>query len=227
MNNIALVTGANKGIGKEICRQLAERNLTVILTARDETKAKKALSEIKGNIVFHLLDVTNLGSISQLATFIEKQYGMLDILINNAGISIGAKGIEHVDISEIRTIFETNFFGPLQLNKAMLPLLKKSNDARIINISSSMGALINLTGGYAGYRLSKAGLNAQTLLLANELGNTTVKVFSMCPGWVRTDMGGSSASLSVEQGADTAVWLSTENNLVSGKFYKNRKIIAW
>ena len=135
--------------------------------------------------------------------------------------------LQSVNIEEVKRIMETNFYGPMRMNKTFLPLLKKSDEARIINISSGMGALNSLTGGYAGYRLSKTGLNAQTILLSHELKQTGIKVFSVCPGWVKTDMGGKSAPRPVEKGAETAVWLATEKNPASGKFFRDKKIISW
>jgi NAD(P)-dependent dehydrogenase (short-subunit alcohol dehydrogenase family) len=133
----------------------------------------------------------------------------LDILINNAAIGTGTTGAVNADLNEVRQIMETNFYGPWRLSLALLPMLKKSREGRIINLSSGMCALEDLNGGYAGYRLSKAGLNALTILMANELRGTNLKVNAMCPGWVRTDMGGSGAPRPLEKGAETAVWLAT------------------
>jgi NAD(P)-dependent dehydrogenase (short-subunit alcohol dehydrogenase family) len=227
MNKIVLVTGANRGIGFEICRQLSLQGHTVILTARDEEKGRAALREIKGNPVFHWLDVTRQESVEELLQFVRDEFNHLDVLINNAGIVMKSADLSLVDVEDIRLIMETNFYGPLRMNKAFIPLLKKSSDPRIINISSSMGAIGNLVGGYAGYRLSKVGLNAQTILLASDLKKTGIKVFSMCPGWVKTEMGGTAAPRSIELGADTAVWLTLDKDVISGKFYRDRKIIPW
>ncbi len=227
MKKIILVTGGNRGIGKEICRQLSEKGHQVILGSRLEQKAKDASTEL-GNGVFPIeLDVSSNNSIGSAADKVEREFGRLDVLINNAGIWIGSEGLTEPNMDNIRKIFETNFFGPIAINGTFLPLVKKSEEGRIINISSGMGALDDLQGGYAGYRLSKTGLNAQTILLANELKGSGIKVNSMCPGWVRTDMGGDSAPRDVAKGAETAVWLSLEKNIPSGKFFRDKKLIPW
>ena len=131
------------------------------------------------------------------------------------------------DIEVVKATMEVNFYGPMRLCNAMIPMLRNSRDARIINVSSEMGRLQHLTGGYAGYRLSKAGLNAQTILLSHELAGTSVKVNAVCPGWVRTDMGGPRAPGSTEEGADTIVWLATTDHCPNGAFVSNRRIIDW
>ena len=228
MKKIILVTGGNRGIGREICRELSEKGHQVILGSRTEQKAKDASIEL-GNDIFPVeLDVSSNRSIKSAAESLKKEFGRIDVLINNAGIWIGSEGLTDPNIDNIREIFETNFFGPISMNGFFLPLLKKSDEGRIINISSGMGALDDLKGGgYAGYRLSKTGLNAQTILLANELQGSKIKVNSMCPGWVRTGMGGGSAPRDVSKGAETAVWLSLEKDIPSGKFFRDKKIIPW
>lgn len=131
------------------------------------------------------------------------------------------------DIEDIKRVLETNYFGPMRVTKYLLPLLQKSTDGRIINMSSQMGEIDSLKGGgYASYRLSKTNLNMWTILLAGELKGA-VKVNAMCPGWVKTDMGGQSAPRTVQQGADTAVWLATEAKTETGKFFSNRKEVSW
>jgi NAD(P)-dependent dehydrogenase (short-subunit alcohol dehydrogenase family) len=227
MSKIVLVTGANRGIGFEICKQLAIRNHTVILTSRDEEKGRKAATELKGKVVFHKLDVTSQASVDELCHFVKDEFNRLDVLINNAGIVMKNTDLALTDIEDIKINMETNFYGPMRMNKTFLPLLQKGDDPRIINVSSGMGALASLTGGYAGYRLSKSGLNAQTILLSYDIKRTGIKVFAMCPGWVKTDMGGTAAPRPVHIGADTAVWLALENEGISGKFYRDRKIIPW
>jgi NAD(P)-dependent dehydrogenase (short-subunit alcohol dehydrogenase family) len=227
---IAIVTGANRGIGLETCRQLAATGFKVILTARNEEKGKVAadtLSEKNPGVQFYTLDVTSEKSIQSLTQFIEQEFGKLDVLVNNAGISFGNKSISSASVDEIRRIMETNFFGPLMVTKTLLPLLKKSDDARVINVSSGMGAWNSLDGSYAGYRLSKVSLNALTVMFANDLRGTAIKVNTISPGWVRTEMGGNYAPDSVEQGADTIVWLATAKNIPTGKFFSNRKEIPF
>lgn len=230
MKRTIVVTGGNKGIGLEICRQLVQQDNRVILTARDKEKGKDALHLLKsskGTIEFHQLDVTDPFSIAALLSFLEQEVEQLDGLINNAGIGVGTGGADVADIQEVRDIMETNLFGPIQLTQALLPLLKKSSDARIVNVSSAMGSLTNMGSGYAGYRISKTALNSFTAVLAQDLTGTTISVNTMHPGWVRTDMGGQNAERSVEAGADTAVWLATAPDLPSGKFFMDRKEIPW
>ena len=227
MDRIALVTGANRGIGFEICRQLAEIGFQVVLTARDEKKAEASAHRLGPSVSFQVLDVRDERSVRDALESVKRRFGRLDVLVNNAGISKGSKTLEDADVEDIKRIMETNFFGPIRTTKAFLPLLRKSDDARIINVSSAMGSLNELGGGYAAYRLSKAGLNAQTILLASELKGSSVKVFSMCPGWVRSDMGGPFAPRSLREGADTATWLATTSDARSGAWYRDRREIPW
>ena len=224
-----MVTGGNRGIGLGICRLLAVAGHNVILGSRDLQKGKKAAEMLKANVEVIQLDVINSGHIQDAVSFIEKAYGKLDVLINNAGISIGSKGVIDASLNETKQIMEVNFYGAWRMTQGFMPLLKMSNDARIINMSSGMGAHDDLTDGYAGYRLSKTALNGLTILMANELRRVGIIVVAMCPGWVRTDMGGAGASRTVEQGADTAVWLSETpgEHIETGKFYRDRRIILW
>ena len=227
MQKVILVTGGNRGIGLEICRELAEGGHNVIMGTRDLAKGKLVAREIGQSIDVQQLDVTNEEQVTAIALYISMEYSRLDVLINNAGIGIGSNGAIDVNLAEVKKIMETNFYGPWRLTQALLSILNNSEEGRIVNISSGMGALDNLTGGYAGYRMSKSSLNALTILMANELSGSSVKVNSMCPGWVKTDMGGAGATRSVEQGADTAVWLALEKEIPHGKFLRDRKIISW
>jgi NAD(P)-dependent dehydrogenase (short-subunit alcohol dehydrogenase family) len=228
---IVVVTGGNRGIGFEICRQLAARGARVVLTARKTaggTAAIEKLEKEKLAAEFHALDVTDGKSIAALRDFLKERYGHLDVLINNAGII--AKGEDDalkVDLATVRTTLETNTLGPLHLAQELAPLLKRSKSGRIINISSGMGELNDNSGGSAAYRLSKTALNAVTAALAAELRGT-VAVNSVCPGWVRTDMGGPHADLDVADGADSAVWLALDApQKLTGKFIRGRKVIPW
>ncbi|MBC8479554.1 MAG: SDR family oxidoreductase [FCB group bacterium] len=225
---IALVTGGNRGIGREICRQLNAEGFKVILTARDEKKGNSVTGELGESVSFFQLDVIDPDSIKRLAKFLTEKYGKLDVLINNAGILIGNQKAVEPDFGEVRQIMETNFYGPWQLTTALLPLLKKSGQGKVVNMSSGMGGLKEMDGGYAGYRMSKSSLNALTILLSNELNSDKISVNAMCPGWVRTDMGGKEAHRSVEQGADTAVWLAKQQEyLPTGQFFRDREVIEW
>lgn len=226
MKKIILVTGGNRGIGKEICRQLALNGDTVILGSRDPKKGNDAAKEIGLAIDVQSLDVTNNSSVNNLRSYIEKKYGKLDVLINNAGIISEAGGILESKEEDYRKVMDCNFFGPWELIKSLRPILEKSGDARIVNMSSGMGALSELeNGGYAGYRMSKTALNALTIQLSSEL--ETVKINAMSPGWVKTDMGGKDADREVSKGAETAVWLAINDEIPNGAFLRDKKIIPW
>ena len=230
-DTIVLVTGANRGIGFEIARQLADRGATVILTARKPDAGKAALEKlgaVKSKVEFQPLDVTKSASIVALHQFLEKTYGRLDVLLNNAGIISEDDGsILEVKLENVRETLETNTLGPLKLAQELVTLLKKRGKGRIVNMSSGMGQLSSMEGGYAGYRISKAALNAVTGILSAELRGS-VAVNSMCPGWVRTDMGGANAERDVSEGADTAVWLALDAPQdLTGKFIRDHKVIPW
>lgn len=230
---IAVVTGANRGIGFEICRQLAAKGISVVLTSRDEAKGRMAVAQLRSQgleIEFYQLDVTDTSGIQRLAGFLERKYGAADILVNNAGIMADAKGtvVLDVQLQIIRTTMETNVYGPLILCQALIPLMRKKNYGRVVNISSGLGQLSEMGGGTPAYRMSKTALNALTRTLAAELKGTNILVNSMCPGWVKTDMGGPNAVKTLAEGADTAVWLATlPDGGASGGFYRDRKAISW
>ena len=228
---IVLVTGANKGIGFEICRQLAGKGLAVIMTSRNQERGMKAAEQLKRQdllVDFHLLDVTDSASIKALERYLETKHDRLDVLINNAGIFIDDEMDSlNVDMDTVRKTFETNFIGPFLVSQVMLPLLKKSDDGRIINISSGLGQLSDTGSGFPSYSMSKAALNMLSAKMAADLKGTKIKVNSICPGWIKTDMGGKEAPGTVEEGADTAVWLATASQIPNGKFLRNRKVIDW
>lgn len=225
MKRIALVTGANRGIGLEISRQLVNKGYFVYQGARNLDSVPD-LSE-KGEAVPVELDVTDSVSIEAVMKIIKKDQKKLDVLINNAGISKSSKGVVDVTYEEYEEVMLTNYFGPLKMIQLAYPLLKKSSDARIINVSSRMGSWKSLKFGYAPYRQSKVSLNALTVQLANELEQDNIGVCAVCPGWVRTEMGGASAERDVTEGADTIVWLADNKSFVTGKFYADREIIDW
>jgi len=229
---VIVVTGANRGIGFEIVRQLSKRGAKVVLTARNPDSGQAAVARLKGEglaAAFQPLDVTNEHSIAKLADFITSEYGVLDVLINNAGI-IPENDAEvlRVDLSAIRAALETNTLAPLRLVQVLAALLRTSKSGRIVNISSGMGALSDMGSDHAAYRTSKTALNAVTAMLASALAGENISVNSVCPGWVRTDMGGPNAERDVAQGADTPVWLALDApKTLTGKFVRNRKVIPW
>lgn len=264
-----LLTGGNRGIGLEICRQLALKGHAVILCSRNLEMGREAIINLKGNIHLRQADVTDNKSIETLCNEVSDSFGKIDVLINNAAIGeisgeqkassvYGVKdfieshltivgkairkmsplmrstgilpqktNITNVSEAHFKKVMETNFYGAFRMVQAFIPLLEKSKDGRIINVSSGNGQTTNLPIDYPAYSLSKALLNSYTIMLSKALQKKNIKVFAMCPGWVKTDMGGPLAQREVSEGADTAVWLATENNIESGSFYRDRKVIHW
>jgi len=239
-SSVALITGANKGIGFEISRQLAKRGITVVIGARDETRGAEAAARLRdeGLDAHHVrLDVTDASTIEPLSRFFEERFGRLDILVNNAGVLLDeGTPLSDLDIGVLRQTFETNFFGVFAVSKALLPLIQRSEAGRIVNVSSQLGSLADIGdpgSDYAGfvslaYSSSKVALNALTALFAKELRGSNVKVNSADPGWVRTDMGTAAAPMSPEEGSDTPVWLATlPADGPSGGFFSSRQPMAW
>lgn len=227
MGKTILITGANRGIGNEIAKQMCNLGWHVIATAQDLTQLKQSLTAQADNLTLLAMDVTNKSSIDKVYTTLKEKEIQLDVLINNAAIGIGNSTATSGNIEEAKSIFEVNFFGAWQVTSTLLPLLKKNAGASIINISSGMGALADLTSGYAGYRLSKTALNSLSILLSNELKVDKIIVHAMCPGWCKTAMGGENAPRTVEQGAETAVYLATQPALPTGRFWRDKKPISW
>jgi NAD(P)-dependent dehydrogenase (short-subunit alcohol dehydrogenase family) len=226
---VALVSGGNRGIGLEICRQLTARGIAVILGSRNEEKGKEAAEKLSGNVVVHQLDMADEESVVRLEPFVEEEFGRLDILVNNAGISNdqGQRGAD-ADLDLVREALEANLFGAWRLCEMAIPLMQRHGYGRIVNVSSGMGALEDMGGGSPGYRISKTALNALTRILASELRGSGILVNSVCPGWVQTDMGGSRAPRPIEDGADTPVWAATlPNNGPTGGFFRDRRPIPW
>lgn len=228
---IVVVTGANRGIGLEICHQLAARGATVLLTARNSNAGQEAANKLIAQnlpVQFYQLDPTNQDSIAALQAFTETAFGRLDVLINNAGIVAKEDGnAMDVTLDTMRVTLETNTLAPLRLAQALGPLLRRSKAGRIVNISSGMGQLSDMEGGHAAYRISKTALNAVTRVLAAEL-HGEVAVNAMCPGWVKTDMGGLNAKREVSEGAAGAIWLALDAPQdFSGHFTRDGKIIPW
>jgi NAD(P)-dependent dehydrogenase (short-subunit alcohol dehydrogenase family) len=230
---IAVVTGANKGIGVEICRQLAQQGINVVLTARDRGRGEKAAAVLQReglNTIFHALDVTDPKQVQGLADYMARTHARCDILVNNAGIMIDKRGasVLQVPLETMITTLETNFYGPLQISQALVPLMRRHRYGRIVNLSSGLGQLEGMGDGTPAYRASKAALNVLTLMFAAATRGSGILVNSMCPGWVRTDMGGPNAARSVENGAQTAVWLAMlPDDGPTGGFFRDRMPIAW
>jgi NAD(P)-dependent dehydrogenase (short-subunit alcohol dehydrogenase family) len=226
---ISLVTGANRGLGKEVCHQLAEKGLTVLLTARALPKAQEAATELGSqNLVPAQLDVTDLDSIKALNEYVLAEFDRLDVLVNNAAINYDTwQGAINADLVTVQETFETNVYGAWRMCQVFLPLLRKSPHARIVNVSSGAGSLKDMKGGTPAYSMSKASLNALTRMLADELRADRILVNSVCPGWVATDMGGRGGR-PVEAGAKGIVWAATlPDDGPTGGFFRDGKRIAW
>ena len=233
---VALVTGANKGLGLEIARQLGAKGITVVVGARNNTKADEAAKELRsqGCDAHPLkLDVTNADDVAKLPEFFASKFGRLDILVNNAGVNLD--GNELSTAETLRNTYETNVIGPFAVTQALLPLLKAGPAGRIVNHSSILGSLAFVGKGEVGsdwmrpgYTSSKAALNMLTIIQASELKGSKVKVNSAHPGWVRTDMGGRNAPLDVTEGAKTAVELATlPEDGPTGAFFHLGKPLPW
>jgi NAD(P)-dependent dehydrogenase (short-subunit alcohol dehydrogenase family) len=227
----ALITGANKGIGREVARQLATKGFHVFVGARNPKAGSKAAEEIAsqgGKATFLQIDVADNDSVMNAAREFSNIEGQLDVLVNNAGIIVdGDNAILEIGDDLFRKTLETNTLGPLRVTRAFVPLLRKSKAPRVINVSSGGGQLTGRADGWApAYCISKTALNGVTVQLAAALPKFAVN--SVCPGWVRTEMGGENASRSVEEGADTIVWIATEaTHDLTGKFLRDRKEIPW
>ena len=230
-----LVTGANKGIGYEVCRQLARGGARVFLGARDAGRGEAAVERLKAenpavNVEFLPLDVASTASIDQAVDALAARLRSLDVLINNAGVLDDRDGtILETDLALLRRTLETNALGPLYLTQKLVALLAAAPDGgRIINVSSGLGQLHDMADQYPAYSISKTTLNAITLQLADALKPRNIAVNTISPGWVRTEMGGEGANLSVEEGADTPVWLATEAPAtLTGQFLRAREPIPW
>lgn len=230
---IALVTGANKGIGIETARQLAKKGMTVLMGSRDDSRGLAAAAKLKKaglDAHFIQLDVTDEASVAASAKQIKKDFGRLDVLVNNAAIGAPSPKPSAAKLADLRESFDVNFFGLIAVTQAMLPLLKKSEAGRIVNLTSILGSLSEHADPHSpihgklnvAYNASKAAVNMFTVNLAHELRKTKIKVNAAHPGWVKTDMGGQEAPLELEEGAWTSVYLATlpADGPTGGYFHK-------
>lgn len=234
-DKVIIITGANKGLGKAMSQKFAEMGSTVYMICRNRERGEQAKKELAKQNLKIILKVADMGKITDIErlmneiSFVEEQ---VDVLINNAGVNIDNSDsrIENLSIEILERTMNINFRAPLLMCQNFLPLLKKSKSGRIVNISSGLGQLtVPRMGYYPAYSISKTAINAITKILAHELLDSNIMVFSVDPGWVKTDLGGPEAPLSIEEGIETPVYLATESkeNLISGEFYKEKRILGW
>jgi len=227
VTTVSLVTGANRGIGLEVCRQLAGLGHTVLLTARDDAAAVAAARGIRGVVPLRL-DVTDMSSIAAAASSVRDRFGRLDVLVNNAAITYDTwQHAVSADLGVVREAAETNLYGPWQLIEGFLPLLRTSEHPRIVNVSSEAGSLTSMGGGTPAYTVTKAALNALTRMIAAELRADHILVNAVCPGWVATDMGGPGGR-PVTDGAASIVWAATlPDDGPTGGFFRDGRPLPW
>ena len=226
---VALVSGGNRGIGLEVCRQLSGQGITVVMGSRDAEQGRAAAAGLSGGVAVHQLDVADPASVEGLARSVEEEYGRLDVLVNNAAISNdeGQSGVD-ADLDRVKEALEANLFGAWRLCELAIPMMRRNGYGRIVNVSTGLASLEDMGGGSPGYRVSKTALNVLTRILASELRGSGILVNAVNPGWVQTDMGGSSATRTVEEGAEALVWAATlPNNGPNGGFFRDREPVAW
>ncbi len=234
---IAVVSGANRGIGLGIAKGLSQADFKVLMVGRDQQKIKQAAADLTGQglqVEPFVVDIAFDDQVKQLAQQLDSQYDHLDVLVNNAGVIIGSgddgepPAIRNVQPETVLQTININTVGALRMTQALMPLLERSSAPRIVNISSGMGSLNEMEGGHPAYRISKAGLNAVTRITAQETRHPTLKVNSLCPGWVRTDMGGMQASRSVEEAVPGILWAAQlPDDGPTGGFFRDTVEIAW
>ena len=228
---VVLVTGSNRGIGYATVKELLKLGHTVILTSRNEKDGQIAALKLEkyGDVIYHQLDVSDSVSIEKIVKFVEDEFGRLDILINNAGINYDTwQKAADANLEIVEETLNTNLYGAWRMAQAFIPLMKKNKYGRIVNVSSGSGAFAEMGSGTPAYSISKAALNVLTIKLAHEVQNDGILVNAVCPGWVRTKMGGPTAPRSLEKGAETIVWAATlpDNGPTAG-FFRDKKRIEW
>ena len=234
---VAVVSGGNRGMGLEICRQLLGKGVSVALGSRDSARGKKAAAQLAeevqpeiARIMSFPLDVTRQESVTRFGAAVEDIFGSVDILVNNAGVMLERRDgqLTQTTPKMFREILDVNVIGAVMMCQAFVPLMKKLGYGRIVNMSSGLGQLERMGQGLPAYRISKAALNALTRTLAAELLGTGILVNAVSPGWVKTDMGGPNAERTVEEGVETAVWLCLLSSAgPTGSFFRDRKAIPW
>lgn len=225
---VAVVTGANRGIGAAIAQQLAQQGMHVILTARREglgREAAESLTKAGLSAAFFPLDVTNDDSVAAVATYLRRDIGRVDVLVNNAGVALD-KWVPALEgtMEQFIATYETNVFGVVRMCRAIIPIMRERGYGRVVNLSSNLGSMEKIGGRTLAYRTSKTAVNAITRVVAAELTDGDILVNSMCPGWVKTELGGFDAPRSTEEAADTAIWLATlPAGGPTGGFFQDRK----
>lgn len=237
IKRVAVVTGANRGLGFETARQLSRAGLRVVLTSRDGLTGKAAADKLQAeglDVGYYPLDVTRTESIKRLVEYLNASQGRLDVLINNAGVLLegkpgqAAQSALDVPLDVVRQTMETNLYGPLRLSQALVPMMRRHRYGRIVNLSSDWAQLSEMGSGHLAYRMSKTALNALTRVLSAELIGENVLVNAVDPGWVKTRMGGRHASRSTAEAAAGVVWAATlADGGPSGGFFRDGQAIAW
>ncbi|HEY7082228.1 MAG TPA: SDR family oxidoreductase [Nitrososphaeraceae archaeon] len=229
--HVAIVTGGNRGIGFEICKELCRVGCIVVLTSRNEEEGRLAVSKLDhdDNVVYRRLDVTDSKDISSLRDWILETYGRVDILINNAGVYLD-EGVSVFDVDEkiMQDTLAVNFYGAFHMCRVFVPIMRQNGYGRIVNVSSGYGAISEMSGYVAAYRISKVALNALTLIMANELKGENIKINAVCPGWVQTDMGGDMAPISPDHAAKDIVHFALiDAKGPTGSFFRHKRPIQW
>lgn len=228
---IALVTGSNRGIGLATVKRFLQAGMTVILTSRKEQEGAVAVDKLSDfkDVHYHPLDITSAESVAAIKDYVSSEFQRLDVLINNAGINYDThQNVENADLNFVTSTIDTNLMGAWRMCQAFVPLMKRNDYGRIVNVSSGAGELGSISGGTPAYSISKAALNALTIGFGNHLKNTGILVNAVGPGWVRTDMGGMTATRSPEKGAETIVWAAQfPKDGPTAKFFRDKQEVQW